>query len=116
MEQHQSDQEAVETLAELRARQALVDGRQHIAEVAEVMKTNGERFRREEESLIAAFTYHAPTPAQVVSLQRINEAAHALAHMILLEVPPCADRSAAIRLVREARMTANAGIVLDGAI
>ena len=78
--------------------------------------TPAQLFQHEEARLVKAFTYHAPTPGQQVSLNRINQAAHALAHMILLEVPPCADRTAAIRLVREARMTANCGIVLDGAI
>ena len=33
--------------------------------------------------------------------------------MILLNTPPCADQSAAIRLVREAVMTANASIVCE---
>lgn len=62
------------------------------------------------------FTYHAPNDAQIVNLQRVREAAKTLAHVILEEVPQCADQQAALRHVREAVMTANAAIVLNGEI
>jgi hypothetical protein len=64
----------------------------------------------------AIFTYHAPSPTHLISLQRVREAAKTLAHVILEETPQCADQQAALRLVREAVMTANASIVLDGEI
>ncbi|HEY3499463.1 MAG TPA: hypothetical protein VGK73_32460 [Polyangiaceae bacterium] len=62
------------------------------------------------------FTYHAPLPDQVVALQAVREAAKRLTHAILENAPQCADQQAAIRHVREAVMTANAAIVLDGLV
>lgn len=61
-----------------------------------------------------SFTYHAPTEDQVARLQAVNDAAKALAEAILQNAPESADRTTAIRLVREARMWANASIVLEG--
>lgn len=60
------------------------------------------------------FTYHAPDQLQLVCIERVRQAAKDLAWAIESNVPEGADRSAALRLVREASMTANAGIVLDG--
>ncbi len=62
------------------------------------------------------FSYHAPSEDQVDKYDRISEAAKGLARVILESCPACADRSAAIRKVREARMTANASIALHGAV
>lgn len=62
------------------------------------------------------FTYHAPSPEQVEKMERIREAAIELAQAILDCVPDSADKSAALRQVREARMTANAAIVLNGMV
>jgi hypothetical protein len=59
------------------------------------------------------FTYH-DDPAKIPAYAAINEAAKELARAIRDACPVCADASAAIRLVREARMTANAAIALDG--
>jgi len=59
------------------------------------------------------FTYH-DDPAKVPAYQAINEAAKQFARAIRDHCPLSADSSAAIRLVREARMTANAAIALDG--
>jgi hypothetical protein len=59
------------------------------------------------------FTYH-DDPAKVGKYQAINEAAKVLFRTIRDNCPPSADQSAAFRLVREARMTANAAIALDG--
>lgn len=56
------------------------------------------------------FTYHAPTGDQAERYAAINGAAKALAVTVHRVCPPSADRSAAIRLIREARMTANASI------
>jgi hypothetical protein len=39
-----------------------------------------------------------------------------LAKTSLAEVPPCADQQAALRLLREAVMTANAAIALKGGV
>ena len=54
------------------------------------------------------FTYHAPVGDQPLKYQRIREAAKALAYVIDQCCEPGPDRSAAIRHVREAAMTANA--------
>lgn len=60
------------------------------------------------------FKYHAPTPEQVGKYEAIREAAKSLASTILAKTPPSADQSAALRLLREAVMTANAAIALGG--
>lgn len=62
------------------------------------------------------FTYQPATPAQTEAYTKIREAGIALAKAILDNVPNCADRSNALRLVREARMWANAAVALDGEI
>lgn len=47
-------------------------------------------------------------------MQEIRQAAKYLAEHIIRACPRSADRSAALRKVREAVMTANASIVLEG--
>jgi hypothetical protein len=69
---------------------------------------------KDREFLDAAFTYHSPTGDQITDLQAITIAGRTLAATILAHVPPSADRSTALRLVREARMWANSGIVNFG--
>ena len=61
------------------------------------------------------FTYHPPTGDQPERYKRIREAAMALARVIDKDCPPGADRTAAIRQVSEAVMTANASIARRGA-
>jgi hypothetical protein len=60
------------------------------------------------------FTYHAPTQSQLVGYQNIREAAKILANAIINNTPAGADQTSAIRKVREAVFTANAGIALEG--
>lgn len=60
------------------------------------------------------FTYHAPDDDQRARYGVIRERAKELAQAIVDQVPPGADQAAAIRKVREAVMTANAGIALGG--
>lgn len=60
------------------------------------------------------FTYHSPTEDQLPRYVRVREAGQALALAILDCTPESADQSAAIRHVREAVMTANAGIACNG--
>lgn len=62
------------------------------------------------------FTYHAPDDNQRAQLETVRESAKALAHVILACTPLCADQQAALRLLREAVMTANAAIALRGQI
>jgi hypothetical protein len=60
------------------------------------------------------FTYHPPTKDQKLRYEAIREDAKKLAQTIVNQTPPCADQTAAIRKLREAVMTANAAIALDG--
>lgn len=60
------------------------------------------------------FTYHRPNEEQVVRYGALREAARMLAWTILAHCPPSADRTASLRKVREAVMTANASIALNG--
>ncbi len=66
------------------------------------------------EILAKLFKYHAPTDVTIPKYAAINQAAKNFAEVILQNCPPCADRSDAIRKIREARMTANAAIALNG--
>lgn len=61
-----------------------------------------------------AFQYHQWTPEQVASGQRVREALAQAVKVIIEEVPPSADRSVAIRKIREARMDANSAITHNG--
>lgn len=60
------------------------------------------------------FTYHPPTPNQIPRYQAIRDSAKDFAKTVMAACPPSADRTAAIRKIREAVMTANASIALDG--
>lgn len=62
------------------------------------------------------FTYQKPTEEQIPKYHDIREKALAFAKAIVTHTPACADQTAAIRLVREAVMTANAAIGLNGLI
>lgn len=61
-------------------------------------------------------TYHTPTPEQVVHYTEIRAAAKAFMETLLEHTPPCADQQAALRLAREAVMTANAAVALNGMV
>ena len=67
-----------------------------------------------EEILHELFSYHPPTPHTLPKFQAINQAAKNFAEVVLQNCPSSADRSAAIRLIRDARMTANAAVALNG--
>lgn len=56
------------------------------------------------------FTYHAPTSQQLVQYHHVRTAAKVFAETINKNVPSGPDKTAAIRKLREAVMTANAGI------
>jgi hypothetical protein len=60
------------------------------------------------------FRYHPPYGNQVQKYSTLRESARHFAKTILMNVPAGADRTAALRKVREAVMTANAGIACDG--
>lgn len=66
------------------------------------------------ENLDHVFDYHAPRPDQLPKYAAVREAAKNFAKVIIVNAPIGADRSAAIRLLREAMMTTNAAIALSG--
>ena len=66
------------------------------------------------EKIDEIFKYHAPSPDQCVAYEKLRSSGRDLAVAIIELTPPSADQSAAIRLVREAVMTANAAIALGG--
>jgi hypothetical protein len=72
------------------------------------------RQQSEGEILESLFRYHAPTDETIPKYTAINEAAKRFAEVVLANCPRSADRSAAIRQIREARMTANAAVALNG--
>ena len=56
------------------------------------------------------FTYHAPTPEQVGHYNAIREAAKAYAEVVNAHVPDSADKTAAMRTIRNSVMQANLAI------
>jgi len=60
------------------------------------------------------FTYHPANMFTQPKFETVREAAKYFARVLLNNVPAGADRTAAIRKVREAVFTANAGISLGG--
>lgn len=60
------------------------------------------------------FSHHAPSENDIAAYKQIREAAKDFATVISGNCPPSADRTAALRKVREAVMTANAAIALKG--
>ncbi len=60
------------------------------------------------------FEHHAPTAEKLVHYDAIHAAAKSFAQVILKHTLPSEDQAAALRLLREATMTANAAVALDG--
>lgn len=67
-------------------------------------------------NVIDVFTYHSPSPEMVEKMEMLRAKQIELATMILDVVPECADRSNAIRDLRNCRMGCNSAIVLNGLI
>lgn len=67
-----------------------------------------------QESLLDIFSYHAPTPDQIPKYEAIRKAALNFSAVVMDNTPGSADQTTAIRKIREAVMTANASIALDG--
>ncbi len=74
------------------------------------------RFATWEEKIKDIFEYHSPNPLQIEKYAKIRAKALELAEVIIAETPACADQAAAIRLLRESVMTANASIALFGLV
>lgn len=68
---------------------------------------------KEEKEIHEQFTYHPPKGNQAERYALLRDEARELAFKIMCNVPPCADRSAAIRKLRECIMTANAAIACN---
>lgn len=60
------------------------------------------------------FNYHAWDEQQMLAGIAIREALKEAVTLIIDKVPPCPDRSAAIRKLREARMDCNSAITHRG--
>jgi len=60
------------------------------------------------------FSYHSPQGDQPTQYALIRNKAKELANVIIANMPSSADQTAAIRLLRQCVMTANASIALDG--
>lgn len=60
------------------------------------------------------FTYHAPSADDLVAYDKLRNSAKEFAHAINDLCPDSADKTAAIRKLREATMTANASIACKG--
>lgn len=60
------------------------------------------------------FSHHSPTPEKLAHFDAIHEGAKKYAEVLLAHTPACADRSAALQLLRESAMTACAAVALDG--
>jgi len=66
------------------------------------------------EAIDDIFTYHSPSSEQLPKYQAIRDKAKELGLVILENTPAGPDQTAAIRLLRESVMTANACIALGG--
>jgi hypothetical protein len=60
------------------------------------------------------FSHHTPSPEKLVHHDALHAAAKRFAEVIIAHTPPCSDRTAALRLLRESSMMANAAVALDG--
>lgn len=72
------------------------------------------REKSAEEIIAHLFTYHSPNSDTAQRYETVRDAAKHLALVIWKNCPYGADRTAAIRKLREAVMTANAGIANNG--
>jgi hypothetical protein len=67
-----------------------------------------------EKAIDDAFEYHPWTTEQVEAGRDVRSALAAAVKVIVDRVPPCPDRTTAIRKLREARMDANSAITHAG--
>lgn len=66
------------------------------------------------ETINDMFIYHSPTEDQLIRFEKVRAALIAAANVIIANVPPSADRSAAFRKLREVRMDCNSAISHNG--
>lgn len=60
------------------------------------------------------FDYHRWNSEKESAGQQVRDSLKAAVRAIILNVPPCPDRSAALRKLREARMDCNSAITHEG--
>ena len=60
------------------------------------------------------FKYHPPSPDQQVRYVAIRDGALTFAKIIVANMGECADQTVALRHIRDAVMSANAGIACGG--
>lgn len=99
----------------IRTRQEIWD------EVSEISKEQWEFLedrmgKVNKDNLEKVFTYQPPTKEMVEKMICVSDHCIALGNIILGLVPECADKSDALRKLRELRMIVNSAIVLDGEI
>lgn len=68
------------------------------------------------ENVSTVVRYQRPTATQATAHEALAKAAENFIQVILQNAPASADTSAAIRKVREAKMTASAAVALEGLI
>ena len=76
--------------------------------------SNNERPMSEQEQLNNWFSYHPPIDDQAQRYEQIRAAGKAFAEKLVELCPPSADRTVAIRKIREAVYSANASIACGG--
>ena len=67
----------------------------------------------DETNIDEVFTYHAPSPDQVVRYEKLRAAAKEFASAILQNVIPSAERTRALNNVSDTLMLANKAIALE---
>jgi hypothetical protein len=72
--------------------------------------------RDRERKVVQSFTYNKSEPEDYVKYVSVGDALRAAAEVIIDNAPDCADRTTALRCLRESRMWANAAINLKGLI
>ena len=82
--------------------------------IEQLEKVARERDPEGVERLLPIFTYHPPKAEQLEAYQELRRAAYEFALTVIVHTPRSADQSAAIRKIREAVMTANAAVALEG--
>jgi hypothetical protein len=75
--------------------------------------THREEQEEADKQLRRLFTYHAPKEDQPERYAAIRQSAYEFAQVVMECCPNSADRSAALRKIREAMFTSNAAIALE---
>lgn len=60
--------------------------------------------------------YHAPNETDIEIITELRNTAESFIMILLLTCPDCADRTAAIRHMRETLMAANQAVILHGQV